>query len=87
MDSTAERVSPSKAPLCERSANTHLPTNSGSQASREKTDGEVELKAATTKSMEYHRHVLQEKLEEGKSKYVSLKYLHYVLVAQLLRSG
>ncbi|KAF3482421.1 uncharacterized protein GIQ15_05180 [Arthroderma uncinatum] len=51
--------SPSKQqPLSDRPTNTHLPlSHSGVE------DGGADLKDATTKSMEYHRQVLKEKID------------------------
>jgi hypothetical protein len=53
-------------PLSPRSTNTHLSTLAGSLEAAQ--NGE-ELKAATRSSMEYHRQVLKEKLEDGELKY------------------
>ncbi|EEQ34095.1 hypothetical protein McanMca71_002724 [Microsporum canis] len=50
--------SPSKQPLSDRPTNTHLPMSSTLVE-----EAEADLKAATTKSMEYHRQVLKEKIE------------------------
>ncbi|EFR00686.1 hypothetical protein MGYG_03691 [Nannizzia gypsea CBS 118893] len=50
--------SPSKQPLSDRPTNTHLAMQSSPVE-----EGEADLKAATTKSMEYHRQVLKEKME------------------------
>ncbi|PGH08621.1 hypothetical protein GX51_01141 [Blastomyces parvus] len=60
-------TSPSKpSPLSPRSTNTHLPIGT---AAPPMTSGDcgTDLKAATVNSMEYHRQVLKEKLENGKS--------------------
>ncbi|KAK2873477.1 hypothetical protein FQN49_002333 [Arthroderma sp. PD_2] len=51
--------SPSKQPLSDRPTNTHLPLSSHSTGE----DSGSDLKAATTKSMEYHRQVLKEKID------------------------
>ncbi|OJD22630.1 hypothetical protein ACJ73_06021 [Blastomyces percursus] len=59
-------TSPSKAtPLSDRSTNTHLPT--GVAPPMTTGDCGTDLKAATEMSMEYHRQVLKEKMENGKS--------------------
>ncbi|EGD87794.1 hypothetical protein H112_04264 [Trichophyton rubrum D6] len=54
----ASITSPSKQPLSDRPTNTHLTMQNTSTE-----DCEADLKAATTKSMEYHRQVLKEKME------------------------
>ncbi|KLJ09203.1 hypothetical protein EMPG_15371 [Blastomyces silverae] len=59
-------TSPSKAtPLSDRSTNTHLTT--GAAPPMTTGDCGADLKAAAETSMEYHRQVLKEKLENGKS--------------------
>ncbi|KAK2732496.1 hypothetical protein FQN55_004073 [Onygenales sp. PD_40] len=61
-------TSPSKsAPLSDRSTNTHLASSGGGGMPETTGDCGTDLKAATVNSMEYHRQVLKEKLEEGKS--------------------
>ncbi|PGH31024.1 hypothetical protein GX50_06182 [[Emmonsia] crescens] len=63
--------SPSKAthtPLSDRSTNTHLANTASTGMAPPMTgDCGTDLKAATVSSMEYHRQVLKEKLENGKS--------------------
>lgn len=60
-----------KAPLSERSTNTRLPTITPMESSKATgDDNATELKVATVQSMEYHRQVLKERLEEGKLQYV-----------------
>ncbi|WEW56586.1 hypothetical protein PRK78_002033 [Emydomyces testavorans] len=65
---SALTTSPTKAlPLSDRSTNTFL-SSPTKEATRANGNCEAEIKAATIKSMEYHRQVLKEKLEEGKLK-------------------
>ncbi|OAX78162.1 hypothetical protein ACJ72_07534 [Emergomyces africanus] len=63
-------TSPSKAgPLSDRSTNTRLANTASAGVAPPMTTGDcgTALKAATITSMEYHRQVLKEKLENGKS--------------------
>ncbi|OJD12240.1 hypothetical protein AJ78_07124 [Emergomyces pasteurianus Ep9510] len=63
-------TSPSKlTPLSDRSTNTHLANTTSTRVAPPMTTGDcgTDLKAATITSMEYHRQVLKEKLENGKS--------------------
>lgn len=60
-----------KAPLSDRSTNTRLPAITPMESAKGTgDDNTTELKAATVQSMEYHRQVLKERLEEGKLQYV-----------------
>ena len=59
-------TSPAKGPLSDRSTNTRLPSLTPMETAKEAGDNATELKAATVQSMEYHRQVLKERLEEGK---------------------
>jgi hypothetical protein len=81
MSSAATRTSPTKIPLSPRSTNTHLSTLAGSL---EVVQNGEELKAATRSSMEYHRQVLKEKLEDGELKYADLPPAHTHLCAWIV---
>ncbi|KJF60500.1 Spo12 family protein [Coccidioides immitis RS] len=62
---TTNATSPSRPfPLSDRSTNTFLPSPS-KDTTKVSGDCEADTKAAATKSMEYHRQVLKEKLEGG----------------------
>lgn len=52
-------------PLVYRSVNTHLPSRESGHghAKTESHDTSVDLKAATANTMEYHRQVLKEKMD------------------------
>lgn len=65
-------TSPTKVPLSDRSTNNHLPTISAMESSKEAGDNEAELKAAAVQSMDYHRQVLKDRLDEEKLEYVNI---------------
>ncbi|KAI1944281.1 hypothetical protein LOZ57_004958 [Ophidiomyces ophidiicola] len=65
---SANTTSPTKAqPLSDRSTNIFL-SPGANNTSKMCGDSAADIKAATSKSMDYHRQVLKEKLEEGKMK-------------------
>ncbi|KAK2744992.1 hypothetical protein FQN57_004122 [Myotisia sp. PD_48] len=63
--SSSNPSSPAKHPLSTRPTNTHLKSFNSTTRPNVTGDLGTDLKAATTKCMEYHREVLKEKLENG----------------------